>query len=74
MVTDLNVPRKRQNSSKLKLRVWKEVFNMLGSEFVSGDMSRTEFRIVVQNHVDRFPEGGLVRNWLAATPEPYSPY
>ena len=53
--------------------VWKEALNTLGSEFVSNNMSRTEFRIVVQNHVDRFPKEGLVlvRNWLAATPELY---
>ena len=57
MVTDLNVPRKRQNSSKLKLRVWKEVFNMLGSEFVYWCMRRTEFRIVFQNHVDEWRVG-----------------
>ena len=42
--------------------VWKEAINTLGSEFVSNNMSSTEFRIVVQNHVDRFPKGGLVRD------------
>ena len=35
--------------------VWKEVINTLSSEFVSNNMSSTELRIVVQNHVDRFP-------------------
>ena len=40
----------------------KEAINTLGSEFVSNNMSSTEFRIVVQNHVDRFPKGGLVRD------------
>ena len=45
--------------------VWKEVINTLSSEFVSNNMSSTEFRIVVQNHIDRFPKGGLVRDWLA---------
>ena len=47
--------------------VWKEVINALGSEFVSNNMSSTEFRIVEQNHVDRFPYGELVRDWLAGT-------
>ena len=47
--------------------VWKEAINVLGSEFVSNNMSSTEFQIVVQNHVDRFPKGGLVRDWLAGT-------
>ena len=56
---------------EVETKVWKEVLNTLGSEFVSSDMSRTEFRIVVHNHVDRFPKGGLVRDWLAATPERY---
>ena len=68
------VLKKKAELFQFETDVWKEVFNVLGSEFVSGDMSRTEFRIVVQNHVDRFPEGGLVRNWLAVTSEPYSPY
>ena len=40
----------------------KEAINTLGNEFVSNNMSSTEFRIVVQNHVDRFPKGGLVRD------------
>ena len=35
--------------------VWKEVINTLSSEFVLNNMSSTELRIVVQNHVDRFP-------------------
>ena len=34
--------------------VWKEALNTLGSESAS-NMSSTEFRIVGQNHVDRFP-------------------
>ena len=65
MVTDLNVPRKRQNSSKLKLRVWKEVFNMLGSCIgtCAGQSSGSFFRTMWMN-------GGLARNWLAATPVP----
>ena len=44
--------------------VWKEVINTLSSEFVSNNMSSTEFPIVVQNHMDRFPKGGLVRDWF----------
>ena len=59
---------------RAETEVWEKVLDTLGSEFVSKNMSRTEFRIVVQNHVDRFPKGGLVRDWLAATPELYSPY
>ena len=35
--------------------VWKEAIKTLSSEFVSNNMSSTELRIVVQNHVDRFP-------------------
>ena len=50
----------------------KEAINTLGNEFVSNNMSSTEFRIVVQNHhVDRFPKGGLVRDWFAGIPEFY---
>ena len=48
-----------------------EAINTLGSEFVSNNMSSTEFRSVVQNHLDRFLKGGLVRDWLAGTPELY---
>ena len=65
--------KKKAQQFKVETEVWNEVFNTLGSELVSMDMSRTEFQIVVQNHVDHFPRGGLVRNWLA-TPEPYIPY
>jgi hypothetical protein len=54
---------------KAETKVWKEVLNTLGSEVVSKKMSRTEFRIVVLNYIDRFPEGGLVKEWLAATPK-----
>ena len=66
--------KKKRQKFKVETKVWNEVFDMLGSEFMSKNMSRTEFRIVVQNHVDRFPSGGSVRDWLAATPELYSPY
>ena len=45
-------------------KVWKEVLNTLGSEFVSSNMSRKEFPIVVQDNVVRFPKGGVVRDWL----------
>ena len=45
------------------------VLNTLGSEIVSSNINRTEFRIFVQNHIDRFPKGGWVRDWLAATSE-----
>ena len=51
--------------------VWKEAVNTLSSEFASNNMSSTAFRIVVQNYVDRFPKVGLVRDWLAGTPELY---
>ena len=64
--------KKKAQHFKVETEVWNEVFNTLGSELVSRHMSRTEFKIVVQNHVDRFPRGGLVRNWLA-TSEPYIP-
>ena len=59
---------------RAETEVRNEVLNTLGSELVSKNMRRTEFRVVVQNNLDRFPEGGLVREWLAATPVPYSPY
>ena len=66
--------KKKREQFKAETEVWKEVFNLLGSEFVSKDMSRTEFRIIVQNHLDQFPRGELVRDWFAATPELYRPY
>jgi len=66
--------KKEAQQFKAETEVWNEAFNTLGSEFVSNNMSRTEFRIVVENHMDQFPKGGLVRDWLAATPELYSPY
>ena len=40
---------------KMEIEVWKEALNTLGSESASNNMSSTELRIVVQNHVDRFP-------------------
>ena len=61
--------KKEAQQFKAEAEVWKEALNTLGSELVSKNMSRTEFRIVVQSHVDRFPKGELVRNWLAATSE-----
>ena len=73
-LTEKGILKKRGQQFKAETEVWNEVLNTLGSEFVSKNMSRTEFRIVVQIHVDRFPKGGLVRDWLAATPERYSPY
>ena len=39
---------------KTETEMWKEALNTLGSES-SSNMSSTEFRIVGQNHVDRFP-------------------
>ena len=39
---------------RMETEVWREALNMLGSESAS-NMSSTEFRIVEQNHVDRFP-------------------
>ena len=61
--------KKEAEQFRAETEVWNEVLNILGSELVSNNMSRTEFRIVVQNHMDRFPKGGLVRDWLATTPE-----
>ena len=40
---------------RTETEVWKEALNTLGSESASNNMSGTEFRIVEQNHVDRFP-------------------
>ena len=40
---------------KTETEVWKEALNTLGSESASNYMSSIEFRIVEQNHVDRFP-------------------
>ena len=59
--------KKEAQQFKEETEVWNEVLNTLGSELVSSNMSRTEFRIVVQNHLDRFPKGGLVKDWLSAT-------
>ena len=73
-LTEKGILKKRGQQFKAETKVWNEVLNTLGSEFVSKNMSRTEFRNVVQIHVDRFPKGELVRDWLAATPERYSPY
>jgi hypothetical protein len=44
--------------------VWKEAFKTLGVELVSRTMSRDEFSTIVSRYVKRFPEGGLVREWL----------
>lgn len=59
--------RKATQPFEAEIELWKEVLNALGSEFVSNNVTRIEFR----NHMDRFLKGGLVRNWLAATPELY---
>ena len=40
---------------KTQTEVWKEALNTLGSESASNSERSTEFRIVEQNHVDRFP-------------------
>ena len=50
---------------KKEHEVWCEASNMLGDELVSRNMNREEFRRVVQHHMDRFAEEGLVREWLA---------
>ena len=59
--------RKATQPFEAEIEVWKEVLNALGSGFVSNNVTRTKFR----NHMDRFLKGGLVRDWLAATPELY---
>ena len=73
-LTEKGFLKKMDQQFVAETEVWQEVFEMLGEELVSRDMSRTEFRILVEKHVDRFPEGGLVRDWLEAKPEVYSPY
>ena len=35
-----------------EIKVWKEMLDTLGSEIVSSNMSRTEFRIVVQDNLN----------------------
>jgi hypothetical protein len=42
-----------------------EVFKLLGDKLVSRDMSKEDFSTLVRKYFDRFPEGGLVREWLA---------
>ena len=53
-----DILRKKAQQFKVETEVWNEVFNTLGSELVSMDMNRSEFHIIVQNHVDRFREEG----------------
>ena len=53
-----DILRKSAQQFKVETEVWNEVFNTLGSELVSMDMNRSEFHIIVQNHVDRFREEG----------------
>ena len=71
-LTERGFLKKMDQQFAAETEVWKEAFEVLGSELVSNEMSRTEFRVVGENHVDRFPSGGLVRDWLAAPPELYS--
>ena len=64
MALENGILKKEGQQFRAETEVWKEVLNVLGSELVSRFMSRIEFRNVVENHVDRFPKGGLVRDWL----------
>jgi hypothetical protein len=57
--------RKEARQFEKETEVWKEAFKTLGDELVSRTMSRDEFGTVVLKYVKRFPEGGLVREWLA---------
>jgi hypothetical protein len=56
--------RKEARQFEKETEMWKEAFKTLGDELVSRTMSRDEFGTVVRKYVERFPEGGLVREWL----------
>jgi hypothetical protein len=57
--------RKKARQFEEETDVWKEVFETLGDKLVSRSLSREEFGAVVRKYVEQFPEGGLVREWLA---------
>jgi hypothetical protein len=57
--------RKKARQFEKETDVWKELLETLGDKLVSRSLSREEFGAVVRKYVERFPEGGLVREWLA---------
>jgi hypothetical protein len=63
--------RKESQEFEMEAEVWSEALKTLGNELVARNMGRKEFYIVVQNHSDEFPEGGLVKDWLATASDSY---
>jgi hypothetical protein len=58
------VLRKEARQFEMESEVRSEAVKVLGEELVSRNITREEFGIVARNHIDRFPEGGLMREWL----------
>ena len=56
--------RKETRQFEKETEVHNEAVKILGEELVSRDMSNENFKSVVRNYVDRFPELGLVREWF----------
>jgi hypothetical protein len=57
--------RKERREFERNAEVWSEALETLGSQIISRNMGRKEFCTIVQNHSEKFSEGGLVKNWLA---------
>jgi hypothetical protein len=58
--------RKETRQFEKETEVHDEAVEILGEELVSRDMSNENFQSIVRKYVDRFPEPGLVREWLTS--------
>jgi hypothetical protein len=56
--------RKEAKQFEKETEVRSKAVEILGEELVSRDISNENFRSVVRKYIDRFPEPGLVREWL----------
>jgi len=61
---DNGVLKKDNERFDKEVQVWREARQVLGVEEVRKNMKVGEFKDLVLKHLDRFDDGGIVREWL----------